>query len=105
MDERFLFRGTISMPRVGLVDWRRIDDFAPLGLVMHDHGKNMVVRSLGEIARTLIVAWPTEDGKEYVAAVRSCLDAIQGNVSAKAARTAFIRAAEEAGISVIAVVH
>jgi len=40
-----------------------------------------------------------------MAAVKTCLDAIYGNVPAKVARAALIRAAEEAGIPVIAVAH
>lgn len=93
------------MPRLGLVDWRRSDDFAPLVLVMSGQEKSRLVRSLGEVAKALVVAWPTDDGEEYMAAVKTCLDAIYGNIPAKAARDALIRAAEAAGIPVIAVVH
>ncbi|TBY68956.1 DUF982 domain-containing protein [Rhizobium leguminosarum bv. viciae] len=93
------------MPRLGLVDWRRSDDFAPLMLLMSGQEKSRLVRSLSDVAKALIVAWPTDDGKEYVEAVKSCLDAIHGNVPAKAAHAALIRAADEAGIPVIAVVH
>lgn len=93
------------MPRLGLVDWRQSDDFPPLVLVMSGEEKNTFVRSLGEVAKVLVVAWPTDDGKDYMAAVKACLDAIYGNIPAKAARDALIRAAEEAGIPVIAVAH
>ncbi|RUM16890.1 DUF982 domain-containing protein [Rhizobium phaseoli] len=93
------------MPRLGLVNWRRNDDFAPLVLVMNGQEKNRLVRSLGEVAKALIVAWPGDDGKEYMDAVKTCLDAIYGNIPAEAARDALIRAAEEAGIPVIAAVH
>nr|WP_245355747.1 DUF982 domain-containing protein [Rhizobium leguminosarum] len=67
--------------------------------------KHRLIRSLREVAETLVAAWPTDNGKEYIAAVRTCLDAIQGNIPAKAARTALLRAAEEARLPVIAVVH
>ncbi|NNH67251.1 DUF982 domain-containing protein [Rhizobium laguerreae] len=93
------------MPRLGLVDWRRRNDFAPLVLVMSGEEKNRLVRSLGELAKALVVAWPTDDGKEYIAAVKACLDAIRGDIPAKTARAALIRAAEEAGIPVLAPVH
>jgi len=93
------------MPRLGLVNWRRSDDFAPLVLVMSDEKENRLVRSLGEVAKALVVAWPSDDGKEYMTAVKTCLDAIYGTIPAKAARDALIRAAEEAGIPVIAAVH
>ncbi|MGO6812224.1 hypothetical protein ACCS61_32520 [Rhizobium ruizarguesonis] len=56
------------MPKLGLVDWRGSDDFVPLVLVMHDQEKSRFVRSLGEVARALIVAWPTDDSKEYIEA-------------------------------------
>jgi hypothetical protein len=93
------------MQTVGIVDWHRSEDFAPLMLVMSGHENHRLIRSLGEIAEALVAAWPTDDGMEYVAAVKTCLDAIQGTIPAKAARTALIRAAEEAGIPVIAFVH
>ena len=87
------------------MDWRRSDDFAPLVLVMSDEEENRLVRSLGEVAKALVVGWPTEDGEEYIAAVKACLDAIHGDIPAKTARAALIRAAEEAGIRVVAAVH
>ncbi|UWU29195.1 DUF982 domain-containing protein [Rhizobium sp. WSM1274] len=93
------------MERVGIVAWPRSEDFAPLMLVINAKEKHRVVRSLGDVAEALVAAWPTGDGKEYIAAIRTCLDAIQGNVPAKLARAAFIRAAEEAGIPVIAVIN
>ncbi|WP_425376278.1 DUF982 domain-containing protein [Rhizobium vallis] len=74
-------------------------------LVMSGSEKHRLVRSLGEVADALINAWPTDDGEEYVAAVKTCLDAIQGNTQPKVARAALIRAATEAGIRVVAVVH
>ncbi|PDT21263.1 DUF982 domain-containing protein [Rhizobium hidalgonense] len=89
----------------GIVDWHRSEDFAPLMLVMSGREKHILIRSLREVAEALVAAWPTDDGKEYIAAVRTCLDAIRGKIPAKAARTALLRAAEEAGIPVIAVVH
>ncbi|MGR9270945.1 DUF982 domain-containing protein (plasmid) [Rhizobium leguminosarum] len=93
------------MQAVGIVDWHRSEDFAPLVLVMSGQEKHRLIRSLREVAEALVAAWPTDDGKEYIAAVRTCLDAIKGNIPAKAARTALLRAAEEAGIPVIAVAH
>ncbi|TCA03804.1 DUF982 domain-containing protein [Rhizobium leguminosarum] len=93
------------MQRVGIVDWHRRADFAPVMLVINGEEKHRVVRSLGDVAEALVAAWPTGDGKEYIAAIKTCLDAIQGNVPAKVARAALIRAAEEAGIPVIAVVR
>ncbi|PDS34679.1 hypothetical protein CO665_29435 [Rhizobium anhuiense] len=93
------------MQRVGVMDWHRSDDFAPLMLVMSGQEKHRLVTSLREIAEALIVAWPTYDGEEYIAAVKTCLDAIQDKIPAQVARAALIRAAAEAGISVIDVAH
>lgn len=74
-------------------------------LVMSGQGERRLVRSLREVADALINAWPTDDGVEYIAAVKTCVDAILGNIQPKIARAALIRAAQEAEIPVIAVVH
>ncbi len=73
-------KGPPSMQTVGIVNWHRSEDFAPLMLVMSGQEKHRLIRSLGEVAEALVAA-------------------------AKTARAALIRAAEEAGIPVIAVVH
>ncbi|TAY52897.1 DUF982 domain-containing protein [Rhizobium leguminosarum] len=93
------------MPTVGLTDWHRSGDFAPLMLVMSGQEECRLVRSLREVADALINAWPTDDGVEYIAAVKTCVDAILGNIQPKIARAALIRAAQEAEIPVIAVVQ
>jgi len=87
------------------MNWHRRGDFVPLMLVMGGPEKYRLVTSLGDAAAALITAWPSDDGEDYVVAVRACLDAIHGNASAHDARTALIRAAKEAGIPVITVVH
>lgn len=93
------------MPTVGLTDWHRREDFAPLMLVVSGQEERRLVRCLCDVADVLVNAWPTDDGEEYIAAVKTCVDAILGNIQPKAARAALIRAAEEAEIPVIAVVH
>ncbi|WP_064706156.1 DUF982 domain-containing protein [Rhizobium bangladeshense] len=93
------------MQAVGMVDWRRSEDFAPLMLVMSGQEQHRLVRSLSDVADALINGWPTGDGREYIAAVKTCLDAIQGNIPPDVARAALILAAEEAGIPVITVAH
>ncbi len=87
------------------MNWDRNGDFLPLLLVMGGREKYRHVASLRDVAETLIIAWPTDDGEEYMAAIKACLEAIHGRVDAKDARLALIRAAEEAGIPVITVVH
>ena len=66
---------------------------------------NLGHRITGDVAEALIGTWPSDDGEEYVIAVRACLEAIHGNLSPNEARNALIRAAEEAGIPVISVAH
>ncbi|QFY64070.1 DUF982 domain-containing protein (plasmid) [Rhizobium grahamii] len=63
------------------------------------------IGSLRDVAETLIISWPSDDGEEYMTAIKACLEAIHGRVAAHEARAALIRAAEEAGIPVITVVH
>ncbi|MBW9113512.1 DUF982 domain-containing protein [Rhizobium cauense] len=87
------------------MNWHRSDQFAPLMLLMGGREKYRLVSSLREVAETLIAAWPSDDGEEYMAAVKICLEAIHGKLSAQDAREALIRAADEAGIPVIRVVH
>ncbi|MBW9114042.1 DUF982 domain-containing protein [Rhizobium cauense] len=87
------------------MNWHSSDHFAPLMLVMGGQEKYRLVSSLREVAETLIGEWQSEDGEEYMAAVKICLDAIHGKLSAQEARDAPIRAADEAGIPVIRVVH
>jgi len=85
--------------------WHRSDHFAPLMLVMGGREKYRLVGSLREVAEALIGDWPSDDGEEYMEAVKACLDAIHGKLSAQEAREALIRAADEAGIPVIRAVH
>ncbi|RDJ03031.1 DUF982 domain-containing protein [Rhizobium grahamii] len=73
-------------------------------LVMCGPQKYLSISSLRHVAEALILAWPSDDGDEYVSAVKACLDAIEGRVPALEARGALIRAADEAGIPVITVV-
>ena len=86
------------------MNWRRNADFIPLMLIVRGHQKYRLVSSLREIAEALLSGWPLDDGEEYMAAVKACLDAIQGNLTAQEARGALIRAAAEAGVPVITVV-
>ncbi|WP_307147230.1 DUF982 domain-containing protein [Rhizobium tibeticum] len=89
------------MQRVGVMKRDRSEEFAPLMLVMSGQKENRLVKSLRDMAKALILAWPSDDGEEYMIAVKTCLDALYGDVSVKDARAALIRAAEEAGILVI----
>ncbi|NLS06255.1 DUF982 domain-containing protein [Rhizobium sp. P32RR-XVIII] len=79
--------------------------FPPLMLVMSGSEKYRLVKSVGDAAEALFASWPFDDGEEYLVAVKTCLEALHGKTAAADARAALIRAAEEAGIPVITVVH
>ncbi|RUM06650.1 DUF982 domain-containing protein [Rhizobium chutanense] len=85
--------------------WCTSGEFAPLMLVVSGPEKYKLVATLGQAAEMLTVGWPIDDGDEYLIAIRACRDAIHGEIPAQDARAALIRAADEAGISVITVVH
>ena len=70
--------------------------FPALRLVVNGHDR--VIRTVADAAETLIYAWPSDDGEEYVEAVRICLDALYDVVPAQDVRAALIRAAKEENI-------
>ena len=76
-------------------------NFRPVGLASVGLGHYVVINSVWDAARTLLHDWPVDDGEEYFEAVKSCLDAIIGDLPPENVRTVFIRAAHEAGIAVI----
>ncbi|MDL2402612.1 DUF982 domain-containing protein [Rhizobium mayense] len=78
-----------------------LQPFSAVTLVMGGAEGYRRVNSVREAAETLLEHWPVEDGEEYVTAVRICLDAMMGVICPEAAREAFIKAAEEAGISLL----
>jgi hypothetical protein len=71
------------------------EEFLPLMLVMSG---NPLIRSLHDMATVLILAWPSDDGEKYLIAVKTCLDALCGDLPAREARDALVHAADEAGI-------
>ena len=75
--------------------------FPAITLVMGESGETRRINSVHQAAELLLEYWPVDNGEEYVAAVRICLEAMLGAVSAEAVREALIKAAQEAGISVM----
>lgn len=75
--------------------------FPAVTLVLGETGGNRRVNSVHQVAELLLQHWPVESGEEYVTAVRVCLEAMLGAVPPEAAREALIRAAREAGVSVM----
>ena len=75
--------------------------FPAVTLVLGETGGSRRVNSVHQVAELLLEHWPVESGEEYVTAVRICLEAMLGAVPPEAARDALIRAAREAGLSVM----
>jgi hypothetical protein len=53
----------------------------------------------------LLKDWPSDDGEEYVTAVKACVDVISGQIAPEQFWDAFLRAADEAGIAALTVVQ
>lgn len=87
------------------MSWNTSSAFAPVGLVLRGRETRTVVRTLGDAAYLLIRDWPFDDGEEYMIAVKACIDAICGEVAPEQFREAFLRAADEAGIAALTIVH
>jgi hypothetical protein len=83
--------------------WHASHQFPALRLVVHGREKYKVIRTVRDAAVTLISDWPSDDGEEYVTAVRACLDALYDIVPPEAVREALIRAADEEHILYISV--
>jgi len=49
--------------------------------------------------------WPSDDGEEFLAAVKACLDVMTGRADPDQLRGAIIRAADEAGVTALTVLH
>lgn len=75
--------------------------FDPPIVIDLDGGPYHAVGSVGEALALLKERWPRgKRGEPYAGATRACLDAIEGQQSASAARDAFALAAWEAGVFV-----
>jgi Protein of unknown function (DUF982) len=63
-------------------------------------GGYRIITSTEEAARALLRRWPVDDGDEFWEAQRVCLAVMEGERPAEDARTAFLKAAAEAGVFV-----
>ncbi|MBB3308622.1 hypothetical protein FHT78_000351 [Rhizobium sp. BK196] len=79
--------------------------FDPVILVFKDGNKHLIVRTVGEAANALMREWPSDDGEEFLSAVKACLDVMTGKAEADELRAAIIRAADEAGITALSILH
>ncbi|MGO8653122.1 DUF982 domain-containing protein [Rhizobium ruizarguesonis] len=85
--------------------WNTSSAFMPVGLALRGPAAYRIVCTLGDAAHILSKDWPSDDGEEYVAAVKACVDAISGQIAPEQFREALLRAADEAGIAALTVVH
>lgn len=63
-------------------------------------GEYRVVASTAEAAHILVTQWPVRTGRAYRKARVTCLAALEGKQKPQAARQAFLKAAQEAGVFV-----
>ena len=85
--------------------WNTSSAFTRVWIVPCGIATRRVVRTLGDAAHLLMKDWPSDDGEEYVAAVKASVDAITGKITPEQFREILLRAANEAGIAALAVVH
>ncbi len=78
--------------------------FAPIGLTFPNNQRRKIIRNLVDAAHVLIEDWPLDDGEDYVVAVKACADALRGDIDPEEFRQALLNAADEAGISALALV-
>jgi len=69
-------------------------------LELGEVGGYRAVKSTREAVEFLMLRWPQKDGRAFAAAKRTCIQALDGKVKTEKARRAFIKAAEEAHISI-----
>ncbi|MFS2174468.1 DUF982 domain-containing protein [Rhizobium pisi] len=85
--------------------WNTSSAFTPVGFALRGRpASRKIVWTLGDAARLLINDWPYDDGEEYVAAVKACVDALSGKIAPEQFREALLRAADEAGIATLSLV-
>lgn len=61
-------------------------------------GHYRTITSTDEAARVLTGDWPITQGEALLEACRVCMDVLEGKKAPAAARDAFLKAAEEAGV-------
>jgi hypothetical protein len=87
------------------MEWDNSAEFSPVILIFEDRSERVIVRTAKEAASVLMRDFFLDDGEEFLAAVRVCLDVLAGKLEAEELRQAIIRAAGEAGVTAIAVLH
>ncbi|SCB60385.1 Protein of unknown function [Rhizobium aethiopicum] len=87
------------------MEWDISVEFDPVILVFDNPERFFSVRTAVGAANALMNEFPCDDGKEFLAAIEICLDVVNGNAKPEQLRAAIIRAADEAGVTTVAVLH
>lgn len=85
--------------------WGISRQIEPIALVFADNRNPKIIRTVRDAAEALMRRWPADDGEEFYGAVKTCVDVIVGEAEPGSLRQAMIRAAAEAGVPAISVVH
>lgn len=80
-------------------------EFDRVILIFKNPGRRLTVRTVQDAANALMKDWPADDGEEFLTAVKACLDVMTGKGSRGELRKAILRAANEAGVAAVAVLH
>ncbi|MFL5010025.1 DUF982 domain-containing protein [Rhizobium sp.] len=78
--------------------------FPTIILVFAEGKDRKVIRTAREAAQLLLKEWPTDDGEEFLTAVRICLEVLTGESEPEKLHEAIVRAAYEAGIAAITLI-
>ncbi len=87
------------------MNWDTSRHFQPIMLVFPRGGHCKTVGTARDAAEALMRDWPLDDGEGFCDAVRICLDVMIGRSAPWELRSAMLRAAGEAGINAITIVH
>ncbi|THV12839.1 DUF982 domain-containing protein [Rhizobium rhizophilum] len=70
----------------------------PVELLIEDSSHFQCIKNSRDAVACMATSWPVRHDREYAAARRACLMALDGKLSSTRARSAFVAAAEKAGI-------
>ncbi|MBA5802125.1 DUF982 domain-containing protein [Rhizobium changzhiense] len=87
------------------MEWGTSIEFAPVILMFKNPDRVFCVRTAMGAANALINEFPTDDGEEFLLAIKLCVDVVEGKADPEQLRAAIIRAADEAGVTAIAVLN
>lgn len=80
-----------------IISWEKT-----LGIVLPGAARPRFVRDVATAMHLLAELWPVTYGRAYQRALAFCARALEGRISATRARLAFIAAAREARVEVVA---